>query len=70
MKGSFTVEAVFIVPVVVFVLIFGLKTGLDLHQETCLAVENMEETEKVDAVKLFWRASRLEQVKELVFPDT
>lgn len=68
-KGSFTVEAAFIMPMISFMLMFALNTGITMHQETCCAVEDIRQAEEIQTVKLFWRASRMEELKSLVSQD-
>ncbi len=49
MKGSFSIEAAVIVPIVVFVMIMTVKSGIALCEETQMEVQMLKE-QKTEAI--------------------
>ena len=51
-KGSYTVEAAFMVPFILFTISGGIHLGYQLCQETKAAAVVREETQKLNVVKI------------------
>ena len=55
LSASVTVEAAFVVPVVVLLLMLVMQTGISLYTETKTAAQDFIEAEEWDAAKAFRR---------------
>ena len=62
-KGSFTIEAACIFPLVLFCICVAVWSGISLHDEVCLQAKNQEEKITVDIVKCMYRR---EFIKDIV----
>ena len=60
-KGSFSVEAACIIPVVCLCLFMPMWIGIELYQETKQCALNMQETYDEDAVSLMYQRAWLEE---------
>ncbi len=67
-KGSFTIEATILIPMMLFILIIALEQGLDFFQQ---AKERsiLEELQSWDAVTLFYNTQKLEELGEEIQDD-
>lgn len=56
-KGSLTIEAAVIVPLVLFVFVLAMESGLSMYTECRDTAVSIRDEEKYDTVKLFycWR---------------
>lgn len=54
LKGSYTIEAALTIPILLFVMLIGMKTGLSLYQDICREREQ-DAVMQVWAVKEFYR---------------
>lgn len=61
-KGSFTIEASYILPLILVCFFVVINLGVSLHEEVCTLVENQMERKSFDMVKAMYRR---EYVKEL-----
>lgn len=61
-KGSFSIEASYIVPLILFCICVVIEMGIALHQEVRAKVETQAQKEVTDMVKAMYRR---EYVKEL-----
>ena len=62
-KGSFTVEASYILPVVLACILVAVDLGISLHEEVQAQVEAQMEKEPFDMVKAMYQQ---EYIKELL----
>lgn len=63
-KASFTVEAAVIVPVILFTIAGGIKTGYSLFQEAKAAVTVEEELKKLDPVDIVRKKTMIQEMTE------
>lgn len=61
-KGSLTVEAALVVPLLLFCILLVLNQGLELYGEVVETVENQEMWEEFDPVGRFRKLELLEKV--------
>lgn len=69
MKGSLTIEASLIVPVVVMVMLFAITSGITLYEETKDITEELENRETFDVVKTMYRFDGLSNIEEIFHGD-
>lgn len=62
-KGSFTIEAAYILPLILFCICIVIEMGISLHQEVRAQVETQMENKPLDMVKCMYRR---EYMKELL----
>ena len=65
MKGSFTIEAAFFVPLLIMILIFALRSGIGLFEETKNLAEKMGKSSVTDCVELFYAQYRMSEIGDL-----
>ncbi len=65
MKGSFSIEAAFYVPLLVLILAFAMESGIDLLAETREMTEKMEQTDSGSCVELFYTENRRLELGEI-----
>lgn len=53
MKASFTVEAAFLMPVVIILLAWMIHLTIGLYETTSEAADNIRQVEELDTVSLF-----------------
>lgn len=53
-RGSLTVEAAIVIPLVLFLVVFAIDGGVELYLECHNTVMSLEAEEKVDTVRLFY----------------
>lgn len=61
-KGSYTIEAAFILPLILICICIAIEMGVVLHQEVQTRVESQMKKEPLDMVKAMYR---MEYIKEL-----
>lgn len=61
-RGSFTVEAAYIMPLILLCICIAIEAGISLHEEVRMQVVSQMETEPADMVNFMYRR---EFVKEL-----
>ena len=61
-KGSYTVEAAFILPLLLFCICIAIEMGVVLHQEVQSRVELQAKKEPLDMIEAMYRR---EYIKEL-----
>lgn len=64
LRGSFTVEAAFLIPVIILLTAFFLNTAIALYGTVDRAAGDGEEVKKLDSVELFLDAVRLREGRE------
>lgn len=64
MRGSFTLEAAYIMPLILSVMLSVITMGISLHEEVKQRVEAQEKQESIDAVKAIYRAEWLKELLE------
>lgn len=64
LRGSFTVEAAFLFPILVFLTAFVLQTAIALYEDADRAAADAAELEKTNGLELFWDAVRIKELKE------
>lgn len=67
MKGSFTIEASLLVPLTIMVMIFAIKSGVTLYEETKEQVELLEEQKTSDIIEIMYRTKNILDMKELFY---
>jgi len=67
-KGSFTVEAAILIPLVLFLLMSVVEYGIELYQLSKMR-ETMEKLENWDAVGCFYEIEMLRGIEEEIKSD-
>ena len=67
-KGSFTVEASIYVPLVLFLIMNVLSTGIDFFQQSRERNKTISETE-IDIVQEFYNYQNLKEIGEEILGD-
>ena len=68
-KGSFTIEAAFIIPIILFIGCLTIELGVALHQEVRgQAIEQMKE-EPMDVIGCMYRKEFLEELSRELYED-
>ncbi len=67
MKGSFTIEAALVLPLILFSMAHTVSLGVELHQELVAAVERVSEVTEFNACELIAGLRIASGVKEAVF---
>lgn len=65
-KGSFTIEAAYILPVVLLCLFLPVWLGIDLFQEVKMNAEEIERAEVLDTVVCMYRKEWLDEILEVI----
>lgn len=60
-KGSFTIEAAFLIPFILFLYLYVLQAGIAFFQES-ITRTSYQQTEKLDVVKQFYQLQRMKDV--------
>lgn len=68
-KGSFTVEASFLFPLLVLLIAFFLQTAISLYCEVEQASQDVTALQQMDSVKNFLRGARIESLKEIILQE-
>ncbi len=68
-KGSFTVEASFLFPMLVLLIAFFLQTAISLYSEVEQASQDVKALQQMDSVQNFLRGARIESLKEIIFQE-
>lgn len=69
LRGSYTVEAAIIIPVVLFTMAQGMKQGIDMYKETEATAGSYEEVKELDEVKDIHRYRTLGGIWERLKTD-
>lgn len=67
-RGSYTVEAVFLFPVILFLMAFILQLSIALYENVQQAAEDVEVLRQLDTGSMFLDTARLKAVKEQLTP--
>ena len=65
MKGSFSVEAAFYVPLLVLILAFAMESGINLLTETKEMAEKIRQADGGCCVELFYTENRRLELGEI-----
>ena len=68
-KGSFTVEASYILPLILFCICVIVELGVVLHQEVLAEVEAQMEQEPLAMVKAMYRREYVEELLGAFYED-
>ena len=68
-NGSFTMEAVFLFPILVFLILFLLLNAISLYEEADQAASDIKEVRQMDSLEIFLNESKLDIVKEAIFEN-
>ncbi len=68
-KGSFTVEAACIVPLILMCICIAIGSGITLHNEVKNRALLVEEEESVDLVSYMYRKELVENVMGALYED-
>lgn len=61
-KASFTVEAAFIVPIILFTIAAGINIGYTMFQEAKASTEIQEEIQELNPVKIVRKNTLMQEV--------
>lgn len=61
-KGSYTIEAAFIMTISLFILCYGMKLGMELCKEVRKTSVYTKELEELSAVEIFWKTNSIEEL--------
>lgn len=61
-KASFTVEAAFIVPIILFTIVGGINIGYTMFQEAEASTEIQEEIKDLNPVKIVRKNTLIQEV--------
>ena len=67
-RGSYTVESVFLFPMIVFLLAFLLQLSVGWYENVHQEAENTETLRQLDARKYFLNIEELKAVKDMIVP--
>lgn len=65
-KGSMTVEASLIFPILVLLVMFFLHTTISCFELVTKEVENIRQEQELDTVDLFWKSIRRNHMQEMI----
>lgn len=68
-KGSYTVEAAFILPLFLFCICIVIEMGVVLHQEVQTRVESQMKEEPLDMVKTMYRREYIKELFGVLYED-
>lgn len=68
-KGSFTVEAAFLFPILILLIAFFLQTAIGLYCEVERASQDVTVLRQMDSVENFLRGARIESLKGIIFQE-
>lgn len=61
-KGSFSIEAACMVPLVLVCFGLAIESGINLHEEVKMQIIKQEETEMLDAIGCMYRRELIKDV--------
>ena len=61
-KGSFTIEAALIFPLVLACIYIAVVSGISMHKEVCIQVEELEKRKPIDMVKCMYRKEFIKDI--------
>lgn len=67
-RGSYTVEGVFIFPIIIFLIVFILRLAIALYGNVQMAAEDVEILRQLDTRSYFLHSAELKAVKDLLIP--
>lgn len=70
LRGSYTVEASFLLPFFLAVFIRGLLLGIDCYEDVCVASAKQEQLETIAPTAWIWRAQAFEKGMEWIYGNT
>lgn len=70
MKGSFTVEASVIVPLLLLLMLLALRQGISLCEETTERAESADGGEEFEIVETLYRLEQVTDIWELLHGDS
>lgn len=65
LKGSFTLEGAIIIPIMLFMIAFGMKNAIDMYQQT-IAEHEQDKLVEMWLVDDFYRLQIVNEVKDKV----
>lgn len=68
-SGTFTVEAAFIFPILVFLIAFFLQTAILLYSEVDHVAQDVTALRELNNVENFLRCFQMENVKEIILGE-
>lgn len=63
-KGSFTIEAAIIIPLLLMLIVIVVSIAVDLYQETAELAEEIGEKERMSLITAMYH---IDSIKELIF---
>lgn len=65
-SASFTVEASVIIPLILFIVIFGIRVALEQYEEVKEQAQGSVAINEIDSVNIMWNAEKIrEGLKEI-----
>ena len=61
-KGSFTLEASYILPIILLCICIVISLGASLHNEVCKRVEMQSQKERTDVIAAMYRYEYIEEL--------
>lgn len=68
-RGSFTVEAAFLFPILVLLIAFFLQTAISLCEEVEQASQDTAALRQMNSVENFLRSVQIGELKEIIFQE-
>ena len=68
-KGSFTIEAVYIIPLILMCICIAIESGITLYNEVKSKALSVKEEEMMDLVSYFYRKELIENVLGAGYED-
>ena len=68
-RGVYTVEAAFILPIVIFTMAVGICAGVDLYQETAAVADDHREVDELEELETVHRLRSLSNLWEAIGRD-
>lgn len=68
-KGSFTIEAAYILPLILFCICIAIEMSVSLHGEVRMLVETQRENQPLDIVEYMYRREYVRELLGEVYED-
>lgn len=65
MRGSFSIEASFLVPVIIMVMLFSIKGGIGLYMQVKEQVKELSQPEEPDIVGVLYGIDKITDIGEM-----
>lgn len=68
-RGSFTIEAALVLPLVLSCFCIAIGTAVSLHNEICVQIQEQAEKEPLNIVKGMYRRTYVKELLEEVYEN-